>query len=159
MQADGGNLYLARSALAFLEHIITYYNSDEADTPPNDFGFGLSTILRYIEDEIIAAENQIEEWGKRKEGRKMAKLNLNFHKQTGCHNPTKHEIVQIGSIAFGVEAIIKALGEYAERDHEDLGSVCMSVCSALELLIEPVCDYLSNYAGDAPDPEEAEETA
>jgi len=33
MQADGGNLYRARAALSFLEHITTYY-SDEADTPP-----------------------------------------------------------------------------------------------------------------------------
>jgi hypothetical protein len=70
MQADGGNLYRARSALAFLGHITTYYNSDEADTPPNDFGFGLSTILYYIEQEIIAAENQIEEWGKKERGKK-----------------------------------------------------------------------------------------
>ena len=69
MQADGGNLYRARAALSFLEHITTYY-SDEADTPPSDFGFGLSTILRYIEDEIIAAENQIEEWGEKARGEK-----------------------------------------------------------------------------------------
>jgi len=89
----------------------------------------------------------------------MATLNLNFNEQTGRHNPTKHELAQIESLAFGIEAIIKALGEYADADHEDLGSVCMSVCNALELLIEPVCDYLSNYAGDVPTAEEAEETA
>jgi len=84
----------------------------------------------------------------------MAKLNLNFHEQTGRHNPTKHELAQIESIALGIEAVIKTLGEYADADHEDLGSVCMSVCNALELLIDPVILYLSNYAGDTPAPEE-----
>ena len=92
----------------------------------------------------------------------MATLNLNFHKQTGRHNPTKDEIVQIASVATSVEAIIKALEEYARgtRDAaEDMGSVCMSVCNALELLIAPVIVYLSEHAGDAPAPKEAEETA
>ena len=90
----------------------------------------------------------------------MAKLNLNFHEQTDRHNPTNHEIVQIGSVAFSVMAIIKTLEEYAASgNHDDIDSVCVNVCYALELLIEPVCNYLSNYAGDAPAPEEAEKTA
>jgi hypothetical protein len=92
----------------------------------------------------------------------MAALNLNFHKPKGRHNPTKHEIAQIESIAVSVEAIVKALAEYARGsrdDAEDMGSVCLGVCNALELLIDPVIVYLSDYAGDAPAPEEAEETA
>ena len=83
----------------------------------------------------------------------MAKLNLNFHKQAGRHNPTKNEIVQIESVAVSIEAIIKTLAAYAEctrDDSADMGCVCISVCNALELLIDPVIEYLSNYAGDAP---------
>ena len=89
----------------------------------------------------------------------MAKLNFNFHEQTGRHNPTKDEIVQIESLAFDIEGVVKALEEYASGEHEDIGSVCVGVCHTLELLIEPVIDYFSNFAGDAPAPEEAEETA
>jgi len=86
----------------------------------------------------------------------MATLNLNFHKPTGRHNPTKDEIVQIESIAVSVEAIIKALAEYGRStrdDAKDMGNVCLGVCNALELLIDPVIGYLSNYAGDAAAPE------
>jgi len=60
MEADGGNLYRARVALSFLGHIAACYESDKANFPPEDFGFGLSTILYYIEQEIMAAEEEIE---------------------------------------------------------------------------------------------------
>jgi len=89
----------------------------------------------------------------------MAKLNLNFHKQTGRHNPTEHELDQVVGVALSVEGIIKALEDYAYGKHEDTESVCINVCYALELLIEPVIDYLSNYAGEEPEPDEAEVTA
>jgi len=58
MQAEGRNLYRARVALSFLGHIAACYESDKANFPPEDFGFGLATILNYIEDEIIAAEEE-----------------------------------------------------------------------------------------------------
>jgi hypothetical protein len=61
MRADGGNLFRAQAALSFLGHITAFYNSHDADCPPDDFGFGLSTILGYIEDEIIAASNELTE--------------------------------------------------------------------------------------------------
>ena len=89
----------------------------------------------------------------------MAELNLNFHENTGRHEPTKSEIIQIESVAISVEAIIKALAGYARgsRDNEqDIMGVCLGVCNALELLMYPVIDYLSEYAGDAPAPEEGE---
>ena len=60
MQADGGNLFRAQAALSFLGHIASCYESDKANFPPENFGFGLAIILRYIEDEIIAAENETE---------------------------------------------------------------------------------------------------
>jgi hypothetical protein len=89
----------------------------------------------------------------------MAKLNLNFHKNTEHRNPTKDEIVQIEGVAISVEAIIKTLAVYAEYtndDSRDMGGICTSVCNALELLIKPVVEYLSNYAGDVSAPEETE---
>jgi len=90
----------------------------------------------------------------------MAKLNLNFHENTGRHEPTKNEIYQIEELAVSVEAIIKALGAYANGSRKDIDGVCLGVCNALELLMEPVVEYLCNYAGNAPTPEEAEgETA
>jgi len=82
----------------------------------------------------------------------MAKLNLNFHKQAGRHNPTKNEIVQIESVTVSVEAIIKILAtyaEYANDDSGDMGGVCISVCNAMELLMRPVIEYFE-YAGNAP---------
>ncbi|MDR0474711.1 MAG: hypothetical protein LBH43_13695 [Treponema sp.] len=89
----------------------------------------------------------------------MAKLNLNFHQQTGRREPTKHEICQIEGIAFSVQAIIKTLSVYTnENSNRNIeGVVCMGVCEALELLMEPIIEYLSNYAGDVPAPENAEE--
>ena len=64
MQADGGNLFRAQAALSFLGHVTACYNGNEADSPPENFGFELSTILRYIEDEITAAESGQTEKGK-----------------------------------------------------------------------------------------------
>ena len=83
----------------------------------------------------------------------MAKLNLNFHQETGRHEPTKHEIVQIEGLALSVEAIIKALYIYTAETHDEaqeMSGVCMGVCNALKLLIDPVISYMGNYAGDAP---------
>jgi hypothetical protein len=61
MRSDGGNLFRAQAALSFLRHITTYYNDQDTGCPPETFGFGLSTILGYIEDEIIAASNELTE--------------------------------------------------------------------------------------------------
>ena len=59
MKADGGNLYRAQAALTFLGHITAFYNDQDAGCPPDTFGFGLSTILSYIEEEIIAASEEL----------------------------------------------------------------------------------------------------
>jgi DNA-binding transcriptional MerR regulator len=91
----------------------------------------------------------------------MAKLNLNFHEVTGLRRPTEQEIAQLQELGFSIEAIIKTLGAYAAKNNNRMGTdtatVCMCVCNALELLIEPIVEYLANYAGELP--AEAEETA
>jgi hypothetical protein len=87
--------------------------------------------------------------------RVMAKLNLNFHQQTGRYELSKNEIYQIEGIALSIEAILKTLGAYANEGTDDIGSVCQSVCSALEILIDPVVEYLGNYAGSEPAPEKS----
>jgi len=82
----------------------------------------------------------------------MATLNLNFHKCTDRHEPTRTEIYEIEGVAVSIEAIIKVLAEYASgnRNQEEMGGVCVGVCRALELLITPVVDYLCDYAGNVP---------
>ena len=88
----------------------------------------------------------------------MAKLNFNFQKTDRRYEPTKSEILQIEGLALSIEAIVKALDAYAidYYDKPDMGSVCVGVCNALKLLIDPVIEYLSNYAGDVPTPENQE---
>jgi hypothetical protein len=50
-------LYRAQAALSALAHITCFYDED-ADTPPKNFGLGLSVILSHIEDEVRAAYNE-----------------------------------------------------------------------------------------------------
>ena len=53
-----GNLYRAQAALSCLQHLACFYD-EGADTPPAQFGFGLSVILGFIEDEVTQAYNAI----------------------------------------------------------------------------------------------------
>ena len=53
-----GNLYRAQAALSCLQHLACFY-SEDAETPPAQFGFGLSVILGFIEDEVTQAYNAI----------------------------------------------------------------------------------------------------
>jgi hypothetical protein len=91
----------------------------------------------------------------------MAKLNLNFHQSTGRYNPTKYEIVQIESLALSIEAIIKVMAHYSvnydnDKHSGEAMSNCLGVFNALELLIEPIVEYMGDYAGDTPEPEQGE---
>ena len=86
----------------------------------------------------------------------MSELNLNFL-HSNRHEPTKSEITEIHGLALSIEAIVKALDGYAGYDDSDLSNVCMGVCTALELLIDPIIEYMGNYAGDLPTPEKGEE--
>jgi hypothetical protein len=51
-----GHLYRAQAALSALGHIACFYDED-ADTPPKNFGLGLSVILSHIEEDVTAAYN------------------------------------------------------------------------------------------------------
>jgi hypothetical protein len=51
------HLYQAQAALSFLRHITCYYDNN-ATIPPDNFGFGLSVILDYINDDVTAAYNE-----------------------------------------------------------------------------------------------------
>jgi hypothetical protein len=53
-----GYLYRAQAALSALGHIACFY-SEEAETPPADFGFGLSALLGYINDDVTRAYNEL----------------------------------------------------------------------------------------------------
>ena len=84
----------------------------------------------------------------------MAELNLNFIQETGRRELTKSEIAQIQGLALSIEAIIKALAAYSnENDGNDaskgFGNECYYVCRALELLIDPIIGYMSDYAGES----------
>ncbi|MDR0448029.1 MAG: hypothetical protein LBH07_05115 [Treponema sp.] len=86
----------------------------------------------------------------------MAKLNVNFHQSTDRYEPTKSEITDIEALAFSVTAIIKTLWAYAcvnDKENGDVSDVCMCVCNALELLMEPITGYMTEYAGDIATPE------
>jgi hypothetical protein len=54
------HLYQAQAALSFLRHITCYYNNN-ATIPPEDFGYGLSVILDYINDDVTAAYTECTE--------------------------------------------------------------------------------------------------
>jgi hypothetical protein len=57
MTSDG-YLYRAQAALSVPGHIACFY-SEEAGTPPADFGFGLSALLGYINDDVTRAYNEL----------------------------------------------------------------------------------------------------
>ena len=69
MDTPDGHLFRAQSALASLGYFAAYLES-EADTPPENFGFGLSVILRYIESDVTAAYNGITKKGRNNNDRK-----------------------------------------------------------------------------------------
>ena len=78
----------------------------------------------------------------------MSKLKLNFYESTARREPTKSEIAQIEGLALGIEAIVKALKAYVLYYDDDTSSVCAGACNVLELLIDPIIEYMSTYAGD-----------
>jgi hypothetical protein len=53
-----GYLYRAQAALSALGHIACFY-SEEAETPPANFGFGLSVLLGHINDDVTRAYNKL----------------------------------------------------------------------------------------------------
>jgi hypothetical protein len=53
-------LYRSKAALSCLEHLACYYDNT-VTMPPEGFGFGLSVIFGYINDDVHAAYNELVE--------------------------------------------------------------------------------------------------
>ena len=60
-----GNLLTAQAELTCLECMAAAYDDENVDTPPPLFWFGLSMILKHIEDEVKDAYDEVT--GKNKE--------------------------------------------------------------------------------------------
>ena len=84
----------------------------------------------------------------------MARLNLNFQEDKDYRNPTKREIVELEFLTMNVNSVIKVLAGYvmdnANNELEEVTVNTIGVLNALELLMEPIVDYMSNYAGKTP---------
>ena len=59
MKEADGNLWRAQTALCFLRWIASTYDDHKSNPPPEDFGYGLSVILEYIEDLVHEANEEI----------------------------------------------------------------------------------------------------
>ena len=96
----------------------------------------------------------------------MAMLNLNFHEPKGCYKPTKSEIGELETLALSIKAIVQVMARYTNNDCTACGgnrepfevtNNCASVFNALELLVEPLVKYMSDYAGKEAAPKSGEE--
>ena len=82
-------------------------------------------------------------------------LNLNFLKQEGLRMPTKREIMCLQTMAFSIQSIIRILRDASREGSGDMAKKLADFtcsCNALEILIEPIIDYLCNYAGKEANP-------
>jgi hypothetical protein len=86
------------------------------------------------------------------------KLKLCFTDDGNSHRPlTGYEINELGAAAQAISAIARVMGEYVcdcSSEEENHG-IFISMFTVLEWLIEPVVDYLDEYAGDPAAPEDA----
>ena len=87
----------------------------------------------------------------------MADLSFCFTEKKEERNLTVSEINDITMAAQGIHAIIKVMNEYAinnqqDKDDDALG-IYSSVFNVLDLLMDPIRDYLSAYAGSEAAPE------
>ena len=94
-------------------------------------------------------------------GISMAKLNLNFHKTTGCYEPTKSEIGQLEALTLSIKAIVQVMARYtvdhpSDEEAREVTNNCASVFIALESLMEPLVEYMTTYAGKEAAPESGE---
>jgi len=81
----------------------------------------------------------------------MAELAFCFREVSEIRNLTKSEINDITMAAQGVHAIIKVMNKYAinhpQGEDDDSIGIYSSVFNILDLLMEPISDYLFEYAG------------
>jgi hypothetical protein len=95
----------------------------------------------------------------------MARLRLcSSPEETDRRRPlTESEIIELSIVAQSIAAITEVMQEYAcvirgDKAQDALAN-CMGVFNVLEWLIQPVADYLNEYAGEEAKPEEPEQTA
>jgi len=83
----------------------------------------------------------------------MAKLNLNFHEMIGCYKPSEGDMGQLETLALSIKSIIQVTAMYAndgqyfkgDKGACEVANNCASVFNALELLIEPLVTYMTDY--------------
>lgn len=76
---------------------------------------------------------------------------------------TKNDIYHLSSTAMAIEAISEVMANYAcdNTEQKEQSSVivnCMHAFNVLNLLIDPIVDYLSEYAGEEAAPDEPKQT-
>ena len=93
----------------------------------------------------------------------MADLSFCFKEKCNKYcNPTKHEINELSNTTQGAHAIIKVMRDYATDIPN--GKVCDTlgifgaVFNVLDWLLEPVNEYMFEYAGGLAEPEAEEKT-
>jgi len=88
----------------------------------------------------------------------MAELALCFREKKEYRNLTRHEIFGIVKASQGASAIIRVMREYANHypygEEDDLLGIYGCAFNVLELLMDPVTDYLFGFAGKEAEPEE-----
>jgi hypothetical protein len=85
----------------------------------------------------------------------MTKLNLSFRKTTGIFKPTESEIGQLETLARSINAIVQVMARYtndctycgSHRGANEVTDNCACVFNALELLMEPLVNYMIDSAG------------
>ena len=90
----------------------------------------------------------------------MADLTLCFAENSEDRPLTSHEINELIIAAHGAHAIIKVMREYGNNYPQGKGNDTLgiygSVFTILDLVMEPIRDYLCEYAGHEAAPEKVE---
>jgi len=92
----------------------------------------------------------------------MADLNLSFRETIGVCVPTESEIVQLVTLARSINAIVRVMARYtndcthcgSDRGAYEVSDNCACVFNALELLMEPLVNYMIDSAGKEAAPDE-----
>jgi len=93
----------------------------------------------------------------------MAELSLSFHETTGVCKPSESEIGQLETLARSINAIVQVMARYtndctycgSDRGVYEVSDNCACVFNALELLMEPLVNYMIDSAGKEAAPDES----
>ena len=68
--------------------------------------------------------------------------------------PTEDEILDLKIVSHNISGLIKMAHEYmlTNQDPEGIEKACLAVFGVLEILFEPIENYLTEYAGKAAAP-------